>query len=121
MPVFGETTGVELRLVAVKPGRCVMSTLRDVASDGVNRVRLCRKKIFERMPLCGFRRRPDNHAHERWVCAHVETRVDNTKVGTVVLIDGTHEHNRFKARKAVNKRNPLTFVQRLKCLLIDHD
>ena len=98
-----------------------MSTLRHIASDCVNRVRLAREESFQGMPLCAFRRRPDNHAHERWVCANVETGVDNTKVGTVVLIDGTHEHNRFKARKAVNKRYPLTFIQRLKCLLIDHD
>ena len=73
------------------------------------------------MSLCAFRRRPDNHAHERWVCANMEARVNNTKVGAVVLIDGTHEYHRFEAWKAVDERNPLTFIQRLKCLLIDHD
>ena len=98
-----------------------MSTLRHVASDGINRVRLCREDIFERMSLCVFRRRPDDHAHERWVCANVETGVDNTKVGAVVLIDGTHEYHRFEAWKAVNEGGPLTFTQRLKCLLVDHD
>ena len=79
-----------------------MSTLRHIASDGVNRVRICREDIFERMSLCAFRRRSDNHAQQRRVCTHVETRVDNTKVGAVAIIDGTHEYHRFKAWKAVN-------------------
>ena len=91
-----------------------MGALRHVASDGVNRVRLCREDIFERMSLCAFRRRPYNHAHERRVCAHVKTRVNNTKIGAVVLIDGTHEYHGLEAWKAVDERNPLTLIQRLK-------
>jgi hypothetical protein len=73
------------------------------------------------MSLCAFRSRSDNHAHQRRVCAHVETRVDNAKVGVAVVIDATHEYYRFKAWQAVNQCDPLTFIQRMECLLVNHD
>ena len=49
-----------------------MSALRHGTSDRVNRARLSREDILERMPLGPLWRRPDDHAYERRACANVE-------------------------------------------------